>query len=104
HVDLGHPAASQARLAHLHQPFLSSHDAVRRSLRWYVSHPAPWTALARLLAVAVSQYDVAVATTAKPADLGRIRGVDIRHRVVPILVHGIDSGFRHDAGQGRQPS
>ena len=56
------------------------------------------------MAAALSEYDVAVAATAEPADLGCIRGIDLRHRIVHFLVHGSDSGFRHDAGQGRQPN
>ena len=61
----------------------------------------PWLAYWLL---AISQYDVAVAATAESADLGRIRGVDLRDCFVHFLVHGIDSGFRHHAGQSRQPN
>ena len=60
--------------------------------------------VAGLLAVAVSQHDVDVAATAEPADLGRVRGIDLRHGVLAVLVYRIDSGFRHHAGQGRQPN
>ena len=96
-------AAAQAGLAHVHQPFFRIDDAVRRGLRRYVSDPASGTALAGLLAASVSQYDVAVAAAAEPADLGRIRGVDLRHCFLLVLVHGVDSRFRHHARQGRQP-
>src|SRR5258706_4930974 len=87
HADLRHPAAAEARLANVHQPVFGSHDAIRRGLRRHVSDSAPRTAVAGLLVVALSQYDVAVAATAEPADLGRIRGFDLSYGFLPVLVH-----------------
>ena len=49
------------------------------------------------------EHDVDVAAAAEPADLGRVRGIDLRHGFPAVLVHGLDSGFRDDARQGRQP-
>jgi len=54
-----------------------------------VPHPAPGTALAGVLADAVSQFDVAVAAAAQPADLGRIRGIHLCDGVAAVLVRGL---------------
>ena len=54
--------------------------------------------MAGLLAATVPQHDVAVASTTEPADLGRVRGVDLRHGFFLVLVHGSDSGLCHYAG------
>ena len=82
HVDFGHSAAAQTGLAHLDQPLFGSDDAVRRRLRRHVPDPAPGPPVAGLLADSLSEHDVAVAAAAQPADLGRVRGLDLRDRLV----------------------
>ena len=47
-------------------------------------------AVARLLAVPVSEHDGAVAAVPQPADLGRVRGLDLRHGVAAVLVRRPD--------------
>src|SRR5258708_27522632 len=44
-----------------------------------------------------------MAAVPQPADLRRLRGVDLRHRVAAVLVHRPDTGPRHDARQGEDP-
>ena len=96
-ADLGHSAVAQAGLANVDQPVLGSDDAVRRGSGRHVPDSAPGPPVARLLADAVPEFDVAVAAAAKSADLGRIRGIDIRHGFASVLVHGSDSRFGDDA-------
>ena len=51
---------------------------------------APGPALALLLAAALSQHDGPLAAVAQPADLGRLRRLDLRHGVAAVLVRRAD--------------
>ena len=94
-ADLGHSAAAQAGLAHLHQPILRSHDAVRRGASRHVPDPAHGPSLAGLLAASLPQFDVAVAAAAQPAGVGRVRGLHLPDRFADFLVHRPDSRSGH---------
>jgi hypothetical protein len=87
----------EAGLANLHQSVFGSDDAIRGRVRRHVSDPAPGAAVARILADSLSQHHVAVAATPQPSDLGCVRGLDLRDRLLHLLVHGVDSGLRHHA-------
>ena len=54
----------------------------------------PWLAL---LAVAVSEHDGRLAAVPEPADLGRVRGLDLRDRLAAVLVRRPDSRSRDAA-------
>ena len=89
-LDLGDPAVAQAGVADLDQPVRRGDDPLRRGLRRPVPAPAPGPALGLLLAAAVSQHDGDVAAVAQPADLGRLRRLDVCHRLAPVLVRRAD--------------
>ena len=60
-------------------------------LRGLVSAVAPGPALALLLAVALSEHDGPLAAVPQPAGVGRVRRVDLRHRLAVVLVRRADS-------------
>ena len=91
HADLGDPAAAQAGLAHVDQPLRRSDDALRRRLRGDVpADPHRPSVAGGLLAVPVSEHDGHLAAVPQPADLGRVRGLDLRHGLAAVLVHRAD--------------
>ena len=102
HADLGDSAAVPPAVAHVDQPLRRGDDAVRRRVRGDVPAAAHRPSVAGgLLAVPVSEHDGPVAAVPQPADLGRVRGVDLRHRVGAVLVHR--SRARHgDAARSRE--
>ena len=51
--------------------------------------PAPGPAVACVLVVSVSEFDVAMAATAQPARMGRIRGLDLRNRLAVFWYVGL---------------
>ena len=53
--------------------------------------------VARVLAAAVSEHDGRLAAVPEPADLGRVRGFDLRDRVAAVLVRRPDSRSRDAA-------
>ena len=103
HADLGDPAAAQAGLADLDQPVRRGDDPLRRRLRRAVPAVAPGPALGLLLAAPLSQHDGALAAVAQPADLGRLRRLDVRHGVAPVLVRRADPRPGHAARPGEEP-
>ena len=78
-----------AAVAHFHQSFCGSYDAVCRCLRRHVSFVAHGPAVAVLLADAVSEPDVAVAAVPQSARVGRVCRIDIRDCVAAVLVCGV---------------
>ena len=98
HADLGDPAALQADMAHLDQPLRRSDDAVRGRQRGDLPAAAHRPSVARdVLAVPVSEHDGRVAAVPQPAHLGRLRGLDIRHRLAAVLVRRTHSRPRDAA-------
>ena len=88
HADLGDSAALPPAVAHLDQPLRRGDDALRGGLRGDVPAAPHRPAVAGgLLAVPVSEHDGPVAAVPQPADLGRVRGLDLRHGVGAVLVH-----------------
>src|SRR5205814_6561342 len=79
-----------------------SDDAFCGRIRRFVSRSAHRTSVVRLLAVPISEHDDAVAAVPKPADLGRVRSIDIRHGVVSFLVHRTHSRSRDTARSREQ--
>ena len=105
HADLGDPAAAEAAVAHVHQPLRRGDDALRRGLRRDVPDPAHGPVLDRvLLADAVPEHDGPLAQLQEPADLGRVRGVDLRHGVGPLLVRRADPRPRDAARPRSEPA
>src|SRR5207237_3614972 len=86
-----------AVLAEFHQPIRRSYDAVCCGLRRYVPGAPSWASLAGVLAVPLSQHYESVAAVPKPAGVGRLRRIDVRHDLFAVLVHRIDSGPGHSA-------
>ena len=64
---------------------------------------APGAALGLLLADAVSQHDGPVAAVAQPAGLGRLRGLDLRDGLAPVLVRRADPRPGDPARPGEEP-
>ena len=87
HADLGDPAALPAAVADVDQPVRRSHDAVRGGLRGDLpAAPHRPTVAGGLLAVPLSEHDGPVAEVPQPADLGRVRGLDLRDGFGRVLV------------------
>ena len=87
HADLGDPAAAAAAVAHVDQPLRRGDDDLRGGLRRHVPAPAHGPAVVRrLLAAALPEHDGPVAAVPEPADLGRVRGLDLRHGLAAVLV------------------
>jgi hypothetical protein len=101
HANLGDSAAVQAAVAHVDQPLRRSDDDFRGDVRGDLPGvPHRPSVARRLLAVPVPERDGPVAAVQEPADLGRVRGFDLRHRLDRVLVHRHDS--RHgDAARSR---
>ena len=91
HADLRNSAAAPAGVAHVDQSIRRGDDAVRGGVGGDLPAAAYRPAVVRVLDVPLSKHDDAVAAVPQPADLGRLRGVHVRNRVVPVLVHRIDS-------------
>ena len=98
HADLRHPAAAAPGVAHVDQPLRRGHDAVRGGLRRRLSRSStpgrPW------LAYWLFPYPNtmgALAELPQPADLGRVRGLDLRHGVGAVLVRRPHPRPRHAA-------
>ena len=69
-------------LAHVDQPLRGSDDAVRRRLRGDLPRlPHRPSVVGGLLAVSVPEHDGPLAELPQPADLGRVRGIDLRSGV-----------------------
>ncbi len=95
--DFGDSVPSEAGLAHLDQPVFGSDDAFCGSLRGDVPDFAPGAAVAGVLALPVSEFDVVVAAAAQSARMGRIRGFDVWNDIAGVLVLRPDSRFREHA-------
>src|SRR5437879_11010978 len=96
-TDFRDSAFIAAVLAEFHQPIRRSYDAVCCGLRRYVPGAPSWASLAGVLAVPLSQHYESVAAVPKPAGVGRLRRIDVRHDLFAVLVHRIDSGPGHSA-------
>ena len=88
--DLGDPAAAQAGVADVDQPVRRGDDPLRRRLRGDVPAAPPGAAVGLLLALPVPEHDGHVAAVAQPAGLGRLRRLDLRDRLAPVLVRRPD--------------
>src|SRR5262249_55843074 len=77
--------------AHLDQPLRRSDDALRRGLRGNVPAAAPGQAVAVLLAVSLPEHHERAAAIPQPAGVGRLRGFDLLHGFIAILVRRTDS-------------
>ena len=92
HADFSHLVAAAPGMAHLDQPLCRGHDAFCRRLCWPLSALPSGASLVVLLAVSVSQYHGRLAAVSQPACLGRLRRLDLCHRLLPVLVCGLDPG------------
>ena len=63
----------------------------------------PGAPVARLLAVPLPEHDGDVAELPQPADLGRVRRLDLRHGVAALLVRRADPRPRHAARPVAEP-
>ena len=111
HAHLRDSAALQAAVAHVDQPLRRSDDDLRRHVRGDLPDlPHRPSVAGGLLAVPVSQHDGPVAAVPQPAHLGRVRGLDLRHRLGGVLVRrphprpGDDARSRGVEGQAGRSS
>src|SRR5262245_34670800 len=104
YADFGDSLPVPSEVAHLDQPLRRSDDLVRRAVRGYLPTVPHRASLARvLLAVPHSQYRFEpLAEFPQSADLGRVRGLDVLHRFLVVLVYGAGSGFGHSARSRNQ--
>src|ERR1035437_5760216 len=85
-----HSLAPAAGMAHVHQSFRRSHDAIRSFLRWYIPSDAPRAPAALLLADALPHPHGRLAAVPQSAGLGLLRRLDLRHGFAAVLVRGAD--------------
>ncbi len=100
HADFGDFVFVEPEVAHIDQPFRRSDDAVRGRLRGLVSADPHRASVDGVLHVPVPEYDGALAAIPQPADMGRVRGFDVRHGFGAVLVCRFDSRPR-DAARSR---
>ena len=79
HADLGDFVFAEPEVAHVDQPLCRSDDAVRGRLRGLVSADPHRASVDGVLHVPVPEHDGDLAAIPQPADLGRVRGFDLRH-------------------------
>ena len=97
HVHLRNFAFAVPALAHRHQSFRRSDDALRCRVRRIVSAAASRSALGFLLVAAVSRHDGTVAAVSQPARLGCFCGRHLFHCLAFVLVSRAAAGPRHPA-------
>ena len=73
-------------VANEHQPVLRGDDDLRGHVRRHVPAVAHGPAVVLLLALSVPERRRRLAAVPQPADLGRVRGHDVFHRVAGVLV------------------
>src|SRR5436309_1472317 len=91
HPDLGDLVPATPKMADLDQPFGRGDDPVRGYVRGNFPRHSRWPGLDGLVSGADSEQLRHLAKLSKPADVGRVRSLDLFHGVSFILVHGIDS-------------
>ncbi len=92
-ADLGDSVSVPAEVADLDQPVGRSDDAVRGDVRGHFPAVPHRPSVARLLAVPGAEYGSQyVAELPFAADLGRVRGFDVLHRIAIVLVHRTGPG------------
>src|SRR5216684_2640762 len=91
HADFRHLASAAPVVAQLDQPLCRGDDPIRRRQRGYFPPDPRRTALARLLALSLSEHDASVAAIPQPVGVGRFRGFYLRHHLAVVLVHRADS-------------
>ena len=101
HADLGDPAAAAPAVAQLDQPLRRGDDDLRRRVRRPLPAAPHGPAVARLLAAPLPEHDGHVAELPQPADLGRLRRLDVRDGLAALLVRRHDPGPR-DAARPRE--
>src|SRR5262249_9187292 len=89
--DLGDTVAVTPAVADLDQSLRRSDDVVRGCMCGPLSVVAHRAAVAGLLAVSLPEHDGCVAPVQESADLGRVRGFDLRHSFSLVLVCWIDT-------------
>src|SRR5690242_21054392 len=87
HSDLSHSAVTAAVMAQLDQPVCGSDDAVCSGGRRDVPAVAPGPSMAVLLAVSIPQHHELLAAVPESAGVGRVRGFDVLHDLVAVLVY-----------------
>ena len=102
-ADLGDSVFAPAELAELDQPVCGSDDVVRGGLRRHLPAGSHGASVAGLLDVSLSEHDGVLAAVPQPADLGRLRGLDLLHHFAGVLVRRPDSRSR-DAARSRGTS
>ena len=91
HADFGNPVAAQAAVAQFDQPVCRSDDTFCRGLRRIVSGISYGPTVVGILAFSISQRDGNMAAIPQPADVGCVRGIDIRNGFAFVLVCRIDT-------------
>ena len=96
HTNFGDPFALASIMAHFDQPLRRSDDSVCRLMRRHLPSVPHGAALARhLLALPLSEHDEHLAELPQPSDVGRVRGLDLRHCLGAVLVRWPDPGLCH---------
>jgi hypothetical protein len=75
-------------LAHQHQPLGRGDDDLRRGLRRHLPDPPHRPSVVRVVDDPAPERHGHVAAVPQPAHVGRVRDLDLRHHVDPVLVHG----------------
>ena len=81
----------QADVAHVDQPLRRSDDAVRGRVRRHLPAVPHRPAVARYWLFPYPEHDGRLAAVPEPADLGRVRGLDLRDGLAAVLVRRPDS-------------
>ncbi len=91
-------------VADAHQPLLRGDDDLRGHVRGHVPALAHGPAVVLLLALPVPERRRRVAAVPQPADVGRVRGHDVLHRVAGVLVRRPDPRPRRPPRPGPEAS
>ena len=88
HAHLGDPAAAAPGVAHLDQPLRRGDDAVRGDVRRACSRCCTWAGPGSFYwLLPYPEHDGPLAAVPQPAGVGRVRGLDLLHRLAAVLVH-----------------
>ena len=103
HAHLGHSLPDPPEVAHLHQPRRRGHDPLRGHVRRHLPRHPRRPRLDGVVPRARSECLRHLAELPLAAPLGRLRGLDLLHRLRPLLVHRPRARSRHPARPRQDP-